>query len=86
MKLKKKVRSQKILLFFKMTAKCCEAIFLQKLWQNFFQKKKIGHFENVQKKYFENTFATKFCKIAKIPSFYYRNLWNVIFFLQDYRF
>jgi hypothetical protein len=62
---------------------CWQLYFFKKLWQNFFQKKKIGHFKNVQKKNFENTFVTKFCKTAKIPSFYYQILWNVIFFLQD---
>jgi hypothetical protein len=66
-----------------MTANCCEPIFFKKVDKTFFRKWKIGHFENVQKKYFENTFATKFCKNAKIPSFYYQNLYNLIFFLQE---
>jgi len=40
-------------------------------------------FKNVQKKYFENTFATKFVQNAQKPSFYHRILWNLIFFLQE---
>ena len=80
---KKKVRSQKKLLFFKITAKCCEPIFFKKVDKTFFEISEIGHFENVQKKNFENTFATKFCKNAKIPSFYYLKTPNLIFFLQE---
>ena len=43
----------------------------------------LKELEEVQKKYFENTFATKFVQNTKKPTFYPRILCNLIFFLQE---
>ena len=67
----------------KITPLCCEVIFFKKVDKTLFEISEIGHFKNVQKKKFENTFATNFCKNAKIPSFYYLKTPNLIFFLQE---
>ena len=62
---------------------CYEPLFFAKLLQNFFQKKKNGHFKNVQNEKFENTFATIFCKNTQKPPFYYPKSPNLTIFLQE---
>ena len=67
----------------KITPLCCEVIFFKKVDKTLFEISEIGHFKNVQKKKFENTFATIFKKNAKNPSFYYPFLCNLVIFLRN---
>ena len=66
---KKKVRSQNFLLFFEITAKCCDPLFFAKLLQNFFRKKKNGHSRMSKKKNLKILLSQFFAKTPKNPLF-----------------
>ena len=82
---KKKVRSQNFLLFFEITAKCCDPLFFAKVLQNFFRKKKIGHSRMSKKKNLKILLQQNFAKTPKnhlftlefsvILYFFYKNLY-----------
>ena len=89
---KKKVRSQKNLLFSEMRAKCCDPLFFAKVLQNFFRKKKNGHSRMSKKKNLKILLSQFFAKSPKNPLFtlefsemlyfFYKNLYfrGVLFF------